>query len=86
MAFAVEEGSDNELDQPQESTIKKKLFSITRDGTEAVINSVPLLQIENCGQIMNTYEMCKSELKNSIRGLFKQNLTLSSNLHYYIKN
>jgi len=54
MAFTVEEGSDNELDKPQESTNKKRLFSITRDGTEAVINSVPLLQIENCGQIMNT--------------------------------
>jgi hypothetical protein len=54
MAFAMEEGSDNELDEPQESTIKKKLFSVTRDGTDAVINSLALLQIENCGQIMNT--------------------------------
>jgi hypothetical protein len=54
MAFAMEKGSDNGLDEPQESTIKKKLFSITKDGSDAVINSVALLQIENCGQIMNT--------------------------------
>jgi hypothetical protein len=35
---AMEEESDNELDEPQESTIKKKLLSSTRDGTDAVIN------------------------------------------------
>ena len=50
MASAMEEGSDNELDEPQESAIKKKLFTVTRDGTDAVA----LLQIKNCGQIMNT--------------------------------
>jgi len=27
MAFAMEEGSDNELDEPQESTIKKKILA-----------------------------------------------------------
>ena len=37
-ASAMEEGSDNELDEPQESTIKKKLLSSVRDGIDAVIN------------------------------------------------
>jgi hypothetical protein len=36
----MEEESDNELDELQESTIKKKLLSSTRDGTDAVINYV----------------------------------------------
>jgi hypothetical protein len=54
MTFAKEEGSDNELDKPQESAIKKKIFSVARDGADAVINSVALLQIKNCGQITNT--------------------------------
>jgi hypothetical protein len=34
---AMEEGSDNEL---QETTIKKKLLSSARDGTDAIINYV----------------------------------------------
>ena len=50
----MEEWWDNELNEPQEYTIKKKLFSITGDGTDAVINCVALLQIENSGQNMNT--------------------------------
>jgi len=33
-------GSDNELDEPQETTTKKKLLSSTRNGNDAVINSV----------------------------------------------
>jgi hypothetical protein len=35
---AVEEKSDNELDELQESTIKKKLLSSARDGIDAVIS------------------------------------------------
>jgi hypothetical protein len=34
---AMEEESDNELDGLQESTIKKKLLSSSRDGIDAVI-------------------------------------------------
>jgi hypothetical protein len=37
---AMEEGSDNELDDLQEPTIKKKLLSCIRDGIGAVINYV----------------------------------------------
>jgi hypothetical protein len=37
---AMEEESDNELDELQESTIKKKLLSSARDGINAVINYV----------------------------------------------
>jgi hypothetical protein len=37
---ATEEESYNELDEVQESTIKKKLLSSTRDGIDAVINYV----------------------------------------------
>jgi hypothetical protein len=36
----MEEESDNELDELQESTIEKKLLSSTRDGIDAVINYV----------------------------------------------
>jgi hypothetical protein len=36
----MEEGSDNEVHDPQESTIKKKLLSSTRDSINAVINYV----------------------------------------------
>jgi hypothetical protein len=37
---AMEEESDNELDELQGSTIKKKLLSFARDSTDAVINYV----------------------------------------------
>jgi hypothetical protein len=36
----MDEGSDTELDEPQETTIKKKLLSSTRNGNDAVINFV----------------------------------------------
>jgi hypothetical protein len=36
----MEEGSDNELDEPQESTIRKKPLSSARNGINAVINYV----------------------------------------------
>jgi hypothetical protein len=36
----MEEESDNELEELQESTIKKKLLSSTRDDIDAVINYV----------------------------------------------
>jgi hypothetical protein len=36
----MEEGSDNELNELQEHTIKKKLLSCIRDGTGEVINYV----------------------------------------------
>jgi vacuolar-type H+-ATPase subunit I/STV1 len=36
----MEEKSDNELDELQESTIKKKLLSSARDGIDAVINYI----------------------------------------------
>jgi len=39
-ASAMKEGPDNELDEPQSSTIKKKLLSSSRDGSDAVINYV----------------------------------------------
>jgi hypothetical protein len=39
-ASALEEGSDNELNEPQESTIQKKLLSYARDSIAAVINNV----------------------------------------------
>jgi hypothetical protein len=37
---AMEEESDNEQDELQESTVKKKLLSSTGDGTDAVFNYV----------------------------------------------
>ena len=37
---AMDEGSGNELDEPQKTTIKKKLLSSTRNGNDAVINFV----------------------------------------------
>jgi predicted DNA-binding transcriptional regulator YafY len=37
---AMEDGSDNELDEPQESAINMKLLSSTRDNIGAVINYV----------------------------------------------
>jgi hypothetical protein len=37
---AIEEESYNELDELQESIIKKKLLSSSRDGTDALINYV----------------------------------------------
>jgi len=40
MASALEEGSDNELNMPQEFTIKKKLLSSDRDSVDAVISYV----------------------------------------------
>lgn len=39
-ASAMEEGSDNELDELQELTIKKKLLSCIVDGIGAIINYV----------------------------------------------
>jgi hypothetical protein len=39
-ASAVEEGSDNELDEPQEFAIKKKFLGLGRDGIVVVINYV----------------------------------------------
>jgi hypothetical protein len=36
----MKEGPDNELDELQYSTIKKKLLSSSRDGNDAVINYV----------------------------------------------
>jgi hypothetical protein len=36
----MEDGSDNELDEPQKSTIKKKLLSSATNGFDAVINYV----------------------------------------------
>jgi hypothetical protein len=40
VASALEEGSDNELNDPQECTIKKKLLSSARDSFDAVISYV----------------------------------------------
>jgi hypothetical protein len=37
-ASAMEEGSDNELDELQEPTVKKKLLTCIRNGIDAVIN------------------------------------------------
>jgi hypothetical protein len=37
---AVEEGSDNEINEPQESTIKERLLSSVRDGIVAIISCV----------------------------------------------
>jgi hypothetical protein len=37
---AVEEGSNNELDEPQEFTIKKKFLGLGRDGIDVVISYV----------------------------------------------
>jgi len=40
MASALEEGSDNELNEPHEFTIKKKLLSCARNSVDAVISYV----------------------------------------------
>ena len=50
----MEEGWNNGVDEPQESTIKKKLLSSARDGIDAVINYVGSSQIENCRLVINT--------------------------------
>jgi hypothetical protein len=39
-ACATEEGSDKELDEPQECTTRNKLLSSARDGTDAAISYV----------------------------------------------
>jgi hypothetical protein len=53
-ASAVREGSDNELDEPQESITETKILSSATNGIGEVINYVCLQQIENCRRIMNT--------------------------------
>jgi hypothetical protein len=54
----MEEESDNELDELQESTIKKKLLGSARDGIDAVINYVRFYKSKiNCRSIMNTQEL-----------------------------
>jgi hypothetical protein len=82
----MEDESDNELDELQESTIKKKLLSSTRDGTDAVINHADSSTNQ---KLQEYYEHLRTVreilLKNSGRGLFRQNLTVSSNLHYYVQ-
>jgi len=39
-ASAMEEGSHNELDEPQDSKMNNKLLSSTRDDNDAVMNYV----------------------------------------------
>jgi hypothetical protein len=39
-ASAMEEGSHNELDEPQDSTMDNKLLRSTRDGIDAVMEYV----------------------------------------------
>lgn len=39
-AFAVEEGSDNDLDEPQEYARRKKFLGLERDGIDVLINYV----------------------------------------------
>lgn len=85
-ASAREGGSDNELDELQELTIKKKLLSCIRDGIGAIINYVGS---SRNGELHAYYENLQSVgkivIKNWSRGLFRQNLTVSSSMHYYIK-
>jgi hypothetical protein len=38
--YATEEISDNELDEPQESAIKKKFINSTKDGVDVAMNYV----------------------------------------------
>jgi len=54
MASAIEKGSDNELKEPQEFTIKKKLLSSARDSVDAVIRYVGSSTNRDCRHIMNT--------------------------------
>ena len=85
-ASAMEEGSDNELDELQEPTIKKKLLRCIRDGIGAVINYV---DSSRNWELHAYYEhlqtVRKILIKKCSRGLFRQNLTVSSSLHYYIQ-
>jgi len=62
--------------------IKEKLFSCTRGGIDAVVN-VGSSADGNCRYFMNAKG--RSYSKNSSRGLLRQNLTVSSNLDYYVK-
>jgi hypothetical protein len=43
-ASVMEEGADNELDEPQESTIKKKLVRSTRESIDVVISYVAFVK------------------------------------------
>ena len=54
---AVEERSHNELDKPQESTIKNKLRNSAIDGIDAVINyvvSITNKELEACYEHLRT--------------------------------
>jgi len=53
-------GPDNELDEPQSSTIKKKLFSSSWDGNGAVINYHGLF---NNHELQDYYEQLRSVRK-----------------------
>ena len=85
-ASAVEEGSDNELDELQEPITKKKLLSCLRDGIGAIINYVGSSRNwELHAYYEHLQTVGKILIKNWSRGLFRQNLTVSSSLYYYIQ-
>jgi hypothetical protein len=82
-ASAMEEGSDNVLDEPQESTIKKKLLSSARDGIDAVINYVGSSANR---ELQAYYEHLRTVRKMLIKEQQQRSVkTISSNLHYYIQ-
>ena len=85
----MDEGSDNELDETQETTIKKKLLSSTRNGNDAVINFVG----SSTNQELQAYEYY-AHLRTSSEILIKEQHQRSvhqnfdnffKNLHYYFQ-
>lgn len=60
-ASAMKEGPDNELDKPQSSTIKKKLFSSSWDGNDAVINYHGLFNKSRIAVLLWTTKICDED-------------------------
>jgi hypothetical protein len=82
----MEEEADNELDELQESTIKKKFHSSTRGGIVAVINYVDSSTNKKLQEYCEYLRTVRETLiKEQQHRSFQKNVTASSNLHYYIQ-
>jgi hypothetical protein len=82
----MENRSDNELDEPQKCTIKKKPLSSAGDGTRAVLSYVGS---STNRQFQAFYEHLRTVreilIKKQQQRSVQAKLTVSSNLHCYIQ-
>jgi hypothetical protein len=84
--FTMEEESDNELDELQESPIKNKLSS-ARDGIDAVIkyvDSSTSTKLQECYEHLRTVR--EILIKEQQQRYVYTKIDTSFNLHYYIQN